>query len=402
MAAPILLSGVSPSTLSSEFFAIGLQQTDGENNSFNGSNGWRGDLEQKGIAIEADFTLELTTNTKGGLRKGSGLLGNLNLVTSIDSRKLGLWHGGTFSLYFLGNLGDDPTSFIGDTQATSNIEAFDTFKLYEAWYEQSWQSGRFSFLLGLHDYNSEFDALEYAGLFFNSSFGISPDISQTGPSIFPTTALGLRFRYEQRNMYLLGALYDGVPGDPDDPRGTKIILKKSDGFFYGVEIGITALEDDPSYYKLAIGSWFRDSNFDDFAGIKRATNSGIYGIGEFSVFTEIDPSQGLGVFLQAGYANADRNQISRYFGIGLNYAGLLPGRNSDVFGFGIAHARNGEPFLNANPELEKGETAVECTYSVDSGSSVTFQADAQIVINPSMNAALKNALQLALRVGLAF
>ena len=168
MAAPILIFGASPSTLSSEYFATGLQQTDGENNSFKRSNGWRGDLEQKGIAIEADFTLELTTNTKGGLRKGSGLLGNLNLVTSIDPRKLGLWHGGTFSLYFLGNLGDDPTSFIGDTQATSNIEAFDTFKLYEAWYEQSWQSWqscRFSLLLGLHDYNSEFDALEYKLLF---------------------------------------------------------------------------------------------------------------------------------------------------------------------------------------------------------------------------------------------
>jgi porin len=402
MAAPILLCGVSPSSLSSEFSATGLQQNDGENNSFDGSNGWRDDLEQKGVDLEADLTLELAINTRGGLRKGSGLLGNLNLVTSIDSGKLGLWHGGTFSLYFLGNFGDDPTSFIGDTQATSNIEAFDTFKLYEAWYEQSWQSGRFSLLLGLHDYNSEFDALEYAGLFFNSSFGISPDISQTGPSIFPTTALGLRFRYEQRKMYLLGAIYDGVPGEPDDPRGTKIVLKKSDGLFYGAEVGATPLEDGLSYYKLAIGCWFLDSNFEDFAGIKRATNFGIYGIGELSVFTEVDPSQGLGVFFQAGYARADRNQISKYVGVGLNYAGLLPGRNSDVFGFGIAHARNGEPFLNANSGLEKGETAVECTYSVDSGSSVTFQADAQIVIDPSMDASVRNALQLALRVGLAF
>ena len=93
-------------------------------------------------------------------------------------------------------------------------------KIYEAWYEHRFFDERLSLLAGLHDYNSEFDVLEYASDFLNSSFGISPDISQVGPSIFPTTALAPRGSRRSRpaGSYLLAALYDGVPGDPELPQ----------------------------------------------------------------------------------------------------------------------------------------------------------------------------------------
>jgi len=364
--------------------------------------GWK-ELEDKGITLGAGLTVDFVANTRGGLRQGSGRLGNLDLTVSIDTERAGLWPGGCLTVCLLGDYGDDPTSLVGDIQTTSNIEAFDTFKLYQAWYEQRWLGDKCSILLGLHDYNSEFDALEYACAFMNSSFGISPDISQVGPSIFPTAALAGRFRFQPtERLYLIAAAYDGVPGDPDDPRGTKIILKKSDGIFYGTEFGVVASEDAPGYHKLGIGGWYLDSTFEDFSGTQRSTNRGIYAIGEASVFREPDRSQGLGVFIQTGCARGDRNQIGSYFGVGLAYTGLLPGRHHDVSGLAVAHARNGDAFAAAHPDLDRAETAVEWTHRAELLPWFSVQADVQYILNPGMDPTLDPAVYLAVRAGITF
>src|SRR5258708_2393634 len=90
-----------------------------------------------------------------------------------------------------------------------------------------------SFLFGLHDLNSEFYVTEASGLFLNSSFGVGPELSHSGkagPSLFPTTALGLRARAVLNDQWSIQtAVYDGVPGNPDDPRGTHIILRADEG-----------------------------------------------------------------------------------------------------------------------------------------------------------------------------
>jgi porin len=62
----------------------------------------------------------------------------------------------------------------------SNIDASDAWKIYEAWLKQSLFQDRLPVLAGLYDLNSEFDVIESAGLFLNSSHGIGADYSQTG------------------------------------------------------------------------------------------------------------------------------------------------------------------------------------------------------------------------------
>jgi porin len=50
-----------------------------------------------------------------------------------------------------------------------------------------------------------------------------------------------------------------------------------------------------------------------------------------------DPSdQGLGAFLQLGWAPRDRNPVTGYVGAGLQYQGLLPFRPTDTVGFGVS------------------------------------------------------------------
>lgn len=236
--------------------------------------------QNNGSTATAVLVGEFVANVSGGAEEDEAFLTNVDLTLEIDTARAGLWLGGTVFLYLLDNRGQAPTSFVGDMQGTSNIEAESTLKLYEAWYEHAIANGRAAILGGLHDYNGEFYALENSAVFLNSSFGVGPEVAQMGPSIFPTTSLAVRLRYQpNESWYALAAAYDGVPGHPSDPRGTHIILRKEDGIFYAAEVGKTNVTET-DYSKWAVGVWVLDRDFTDVTGNARTLNHGAYLIGE--------------------------------------------------------------------------------------------------------------------------
>ena len=223
-----------------------------------------------GIVIEAALSADFLRNVSGGIEEEGTILGNFDLTIELDTQKVGWWSNGTFFAYFLGNFNSNEgmTNYAGDFQTSSNIEAPEAFRLYEFWYEHAF-SDNLSFLVGLHDYNSEFNTLEYGSLFTNSSFGISPDISQVGPSIFPSAALAARVAYRPtQNSYILAAVYDGIPGDPNHEKRTAIEFNSGDGIFSSLEAGVTDGEaHDEEYYKLALGIWYHSAEVENFAGL---------------------------------------------------------------------------------------------------------------------------------------
>lgn len=366
--------------------------------------GWgskRQTLEETGLRFEFLVTTELVANASGGVRQGSTVLGRADLTMALDTEKAGWWSGGTFFVHLLGAAGGNPVSFVGATQVTSNIEAPDTFTVFAAWYEHRFFAQKLSLLFGLHPYDSEFYVLDYAANFLNSSFGTGPEVAQTVPSIFPTTALALRVKYQfLPSVYVLAAVYDGVPGNPKNPRGTHILLRRSDGLFYSMEVGLTppAAQDTARHYKLAAGAWYHTTDFDDFRDRRHSHNSGVYALGEVALLPEADPTQGLGVFAQVGYASSDRNQIALYLGGGFTYTGLFPRRESDVLGLAVASARNSDAFLRAQPGMKRAETVVELTYRLQVLPWLHLQPNLQYVINPGTSPTLDNALVFALRV----
>ena len=373
--------------------------------------GMRPAMEEKGLTAEAVLTTDLLYNTRGGVRERGTILGNVDLTFNLDTAKAGWWENGTFFLYFLGNFNSNGpmTEIVGDVQASSNIEADKEFKLYEAWYEHRFGGDRLSLLAGLHDYNSEFDVVEYGALFIHSSFGISADISQTGPSIFPTTSLGMRLKAQPtENSYLLAALYDGVPGDPNDPPRTAIILKEEDGVFAALEGGLTTGQPgEKEYFKIGLGAWLHTADVENFDGNPKGTNRGYYLVAEKTLYAEKAEGQGLGGFIQLGWADDDWNQIGHYWGVGLTYTGLLPGRDRDSAGIAVASAANGDKFRDFMNSVELtpvdyAETAIEVTYRAEVFPWLHVQPDFQYIINPGMDPSLKNAFQVGARVEVIF
>jgi porin len=360
----------------------------------------RAALEESGLSFQAVITHDLISDVHGGLNTGSRYAMNYDLIADLDTEKAALWSGGNFHFYVLANHGNNDPDITGMFQTASNIQAPDAIKLYEAYYEHSFSDSG-SILFGLHNYNSEFNVLQYAGLFSNAAFGIQTDISQATPSIFPTTALATRIRYQPTpNLYVLSAAYDGVAGDPNNARGTHLQLNRADGFFYGLEGGTVATTEEAAenYYKLAWGAWYKTSDAEDVSGNFVQDNYGIYLIGEHSLCREDDVSQGLGIFSQLGYAPADRNTFDSYYSLGLNYVGLIPGRNEDSTGLAINLARHSSDFLDHNPEFNRAETVLEFSHRIELTPYLALQPDLQYVWNPAGDPAANNALILLTRV----
>jgi porin len=271
--------------------------------------------------------------------------------------------------------------------------------MYEAWYEHTLPELQSSVLFGMHDLNRDFYALDFASLFFNSSFGIGPDVSQSIPSIFPTTSLGLRYSFvPMTGHYLHAAVYDGIPGDPDDTEGTHMQFNEGDGAFSIVEGGLVSTDD--RFTKLGLGIWHHTARFEDFSGTWRDDNSGAYMIAQ----SELWQSRRLqiGGFLQLGFAREDRNQTARYQGAGLNVAGLVPGRPDDVAGIAVARARNGDEVLAFDATLVRAETAIEVSYLFSPLPWLTLQPDLQYIVDTGSSAVTKDAVVASMRLELAF
>jgi porin len=116
-------------------------------------------------------------------------------------------------------------------------------------------------------------------------------------------------------------------------------------------------------------------------------------------------SEGLSGFFRAGYADEDVNPFSHYVGAGLVYTGALPGRPEDQLGLAIAVARFGESWRGAQRALgarwARSEINVELTYRFALTDWLALQPNAQYVVNPSGDPALRDALAIGLRFALS-
>jgi porin len=317
----------------------------------------------------------------------------------------------------MGTHGGSPSEYVGDAQVVSNIDAPNTWKIYEAWYNQSLFSERVSLRFGLYDLNSEFDVIETAGLFLNSSHGIGADFSQTGlngPSIFPTTSFGARFKIQpMQSLYLQTVILDAVSGDLECARGTHVNWNKNDGLLITSEIAYQTGADE-RYRKLAFGFGHYTSRFDNLcevdetgAPLQTLSRPVMYALAEGQVFREEDdPQQGLAVFGRLGCADHRVNQFAAYTGAGVVYTGLLPGREEDQIGLAVAAAHNGDDFKEAQQlgavAITPRETIFELTYRGQISPWLAAQPDLQYVINPSSDPSVKNALAVGARLEIIF
>jgi porin len=347
--------------------------------------------QQPSLSIEAVYTAELWQLAGDGPRSHSAYLDNLDLTAMLDGEALFGIGGLQFFAYALYNnghvLNDESAATI---QGISNIEAVDAMRLYEAWAQWTFAPAA-SVRAGLYDLNSEFDAIESAGLFINPSHGIGPDFSQSGlngPSIFPSTGVAVRLQAEVGGWVARFAVLDAVPGDPDHPENTAIRWSSEEGLLYVAEVDYSM----PAGARTGFGYWQYSEAFDDLVRtdatgepLSEASNYGAYAFAETDAIALAGGLGELRAFTRTGWANDDMNPVSRYVGAGVMWSGFIVGRE-DQLGIAVAHATLGDPWRRAMSDegtrTRSAETIFELTGRFAIGDVVTLQPDVQYVRHP--------------------
>ncbi len=350
--------------------------------------GLRSNLAERGLTLEAVYKAEYWGAFHKGVESEYFFVDNSDIILEWDLEKAFGWKGWLFRLYVLGNDGKVPKIHSESvSHGVSNIIAHPTWKIYTLFLERKFFDDRLSILFGTFDFNSEFDVQNSAGLFLNPCYGIGTDIAQSGengPSIFPTTSLALRVRTRPfKNVYAQAAVFDGVPGDPNNPNGTRVILKKSDGFFCAAEGGYDNENDDSeSFLKAGVGAWYYTSSMDYLAS--HITNWGAYVFFDKNLFRESDGKGELNAFARIGIADELANEIISSVIVGFNYKGLIPGRDEDEFGAALSFDRRKLYYLYGTIPLHdpRSEGDYEIAYKFVVNGAVAVQADLQKISYP--------------------
>ncbi|HYS63607.1 MAG TPA: carbohydrate porin, partial [Paraburkholderia sp.] len=188
-------------------------------------------LGKYGVTLTVTETSEILGNLRGGLARGAAYDGVTTAAVQLDTQEAFGLPGGQFNVSALQihgrNLSADK---LGTLNTASGIEAEDTTRLWELWYQQSFLDKRVDVKIGQQSIDQEFIASTYSALFINTMFGWpalpSYDMPSGGPA-YPLSALGVRVRGQiTPSLTALAGVFDGDPlgNNPNNRSGTNFNL----------------------------------------------------------------------------------------------------------------------------------------------------------------------------------
>jgi porin len=378
----------------------------------------RSALEEVGITFGGEYTGEILANVGGGFKTGATYEGLLKLSLQTDLAKVVGWNGATIYASMLYPHGEGLTdNYTRDFNRLSNIDAYDSVRLFELWFQQKLFGDRVSLRVGQMSADLEFFQSNTASLFINSCFGTFPTISfGTNLPIYPVGGLGARLEFAPTDsLTFRTTLLDSNPGfqNLNDKHGTVFHLNPAGGLILIAE-GVYQINPTPANHGFTgaytLGGYYDSRPYSgEFIHPTHHANGGFYAIIDQVVYREapfVDPkssNQGLSVFARCSIAPADRNLVAFYLDGGCNYLGLLPTRDSDVAGIAVSYTKLSDNIIDHGRIVHSGhETVVEASYKFQLNESVFLQPDLQLIFRPGALGAYPNAFVTGLRFDVTF
>lgn len=355
------------------------------------------DKAQPSFSLSLRDTLDGWDNAAGGATRGGAVLNKLQVAATLQGDQVGLDGLSVHAQIFRVD-GSSPSRRVGDIQTVDSIDAEPVTRLFEAWAEKKIGSDERSLAVraGLMDLNADFDSIQTASLFLNSSHGIGADLSRSGvdgPSIYPVSAAGIRLSILPSPRWTFRfAAFDGVSGNPDQPHAfVSERLAASDG---------ALLVGQADYHlsdkaKIEAGAWHYTSLPPALTGTmsRGAHDEGGY----LSIEGPLPGARNWSAWGRLGFANGNAQIVDRYIGFGVVGTGLFKGRNDDRIGIAVAQARIGMQ-SREKLGLPIAETSIEASYQLKVGAHFAAQPDVQYVIHPASGPHIKNALIMGVRL----
>ena len=371
-------------------------------------------LGENAIAWKFDYIGEAFGNLAGGIKQGAAFEEFVKFGVGINFEKLAGWNDTVFYTNFIYPHGEGLTqSHVSDLNVISNIDAYDSLRIYKLWIQKTFFEDRFSLRAGIMPVDKEFFGSEGAALFINSGFGTFPVIGQdiVAP-VYPVSAAGVRIQWKPASAFRFRvAAFGGDAGAPEVNRhNTRFRFRAEDGVSVFTEMDYKVNADGnglPGTYQL--GGFYTSKAFDDLSdGPRHHGNYGVYAMGDQQLSRErpdeTDDWQGLSAFARFAIAPEDRNLVVFDTEAGLTYKGMLPGRDDDVLGIGVVYSKLSDRARGETGRalMRHHETVLEVTYQAVINDWFILQPDLQYIFNPGAMREAEDAIVAGLRFILSF
>jgi porin len=338
------------------------------------------------VSYSLTYTADVTGAVGGAGPRAGRFLDNLDAIADVDLDKAVGWRGATAHVYVLNNSGGAPNDLADTLQGVDNIEVrTPRLRLFELWVEQA--VGPASVRAGLYNLNSEFYSNEAAGMLLAPAFGIGSELAATGPngpSIFPSTALGVRVNLDLgKGAYVRAAVLNARAGVMGDPQGVDFGF--GDGVLDIVQAGIA------QPVKLSVGAWRYSRTQDDIRDTDPAGNptrrraQGVYAQAEQHVYGA-EGGRELTAFARVGASDADTTPFHGGWQAGFKLARPFASRPQSAASIGIEQGLLDSKFRDNLRDVgvapAGAESGVEATYSDQLSKRVSVQPDLQWIHHP--------------------
>lgn len=387
-------------------------------------DGGRQTLADNGLSFRLNYTQFGYVNISGGrdTENGHDLAGSYDFTILAQFDKMqGLENNPFFEDldFFIrarGRWGGNPGDFDGDKVGALHRTNFEVASPNEEifvdrwWFRKRMLDNRLEFRIG--KLTAVVDDSDYAGSavtqFANRALADNPII----PGDFsPGIAVKL---WLQDWLFVSGAVMD----DELHPRTLSFQTPFQSPAEFRVLWEIGALptfesENGPLPGNYRIGSFFvpRDRRvfFDDLGG-RLAPRTRDDDVGLFLGFDQLvwretpgaKDKQGLALFGKYGYSHADINFLEHYWAAGGQYQGLIPGRDDDVLGFGVAQSIVSGDYRREIDGTFDRETVYELYYRIKLAPWLWLTPDIQFINQPGANQDDRDAFVAGLRLRVTF
>ncbi|SDH90620.1 carbohydrate porin [Paraburkholderia phenazinium] len=380
-------------------------------------------LGKYGITFGLTETSEYLYNTRGGLNTGGTYDGLTTATVQVDTKKAFGLPGGLFNVSALNIHGQNLSADnLGTLNTASGIEAQDTTRLWELWYQQSFLNNKMDVKVGQQSIDQEFIGSQSAGLFVNTMFGWpalpSYDMPSGGPA-YPLADLGVRLRGQiTPQLTALAGVFDGDPlgNNPQNISGTNFNLHTGALYIGELQYALNQPGDGemvgaansglPGVYKL--GFWYNTGSFADQhydnTGLSLA-NPASTGVaqqhrGDYSFYAvadqmvwrpDPDEPRSVNVFARVMGAPGDRNLVDFSANLGVVMKAPFAGRDNDSVGLALTYIKvsnsvqdldlDNRAFSGGPYGVRTQETTLEATYQYQVNPWWQLQADAQYTFN---------------------
>ena len=399
-------------------------------------SGFRKWLGERGVVYGLEYTNDMLSNVRGGLRRGTVDQGKLHGILTVDLEKLMGLKGLNFfaNVVQLHNTGRIRRDYVGGLNTIAAIEAVPTTRLSELWLEQQFAGGRASIRAGQLTADSEFFFSELSTMFLQGDWPTIAAVNlPSGGPAYPLSTPGIRLKVDPvKNVSLLLAVFNGDPAGPgpgDEQLRNRYGLnfRVNDPAFVIAEAQFQrnmGKKDEGLAATFKLGGWGHFGNFNDqrFAAggslladpagsgvaLQHRGNVGVYAVIDQQLYRPKggDTHSGISVYTRASLSPSDRNLISAYIDGGIVFGGMIPGRPDDRFGAGFVYAQFSDSvrafdrdtvlFTGVAGPIRDYETNLELTYVAQIIPGWTVQPNLQFIWHPNGDAS-RNATVVGAR-----